>query len=548
MIEVPRATSVPELLAKLVKTRGDHPAVMTSGETITYAELDRRSAKMARALLALGVGKGARIALQAPDGVFWVTAFMACTRIGALVTLVSTLITPPELAHILRNSDTQIFIGLRRFLRHDYAKTIAAAVPGLADSKPEAFRLPSAPFLRSVWLDDVEGVPWARSIDDLLARADSADAPDASILAAVGEQVTASEDAVIVYTSGSTSLPKAVVHTQWTLACHARDLGEQTFILKPSDRMMPLLPAFWLGGLAMAMEVISNGATLVYPDTPDIGDIVDAIARFNVNRVNSWGDRLVKPREAAKARGIDVDKIVGLGPFHDKQGNLIPPELCSNMLGMSESFCPHSAEPVDVRMPADKAGASGRGVNGYERRIVHPETGEQLAPGEVGEVQIRGAGLMSGFYKMERRKVFTADGFYPTGDLGKMDADGYVWFIARKNDMIKTRAANVSRLEVEAAMAKLPGIELPLVVGIPDAELGQRVVSAVVPAKGANLKVEEIRAALRDSLSSFKVPRDIVFITHDDVPRTNTGKIKLFELAGMIKARIEAENPATAAQ
>jgi acyl-CoA synthetase (AMP-forming)/AMP-acid ligase II len=332
------------------------------------------------------------------------------------------------------------------------------------------------------------------------------------------------------------------------MASHARDLGETWFILKPSDRMMPLLPAFWLGGLAMACQVLANGATLVYPETPDIDVIVDTIQKFDVNRVNSWGDRLVKPREEAKRRGIDVNKIVGLGPFHDKEGNIIPPELCSNMLGMSETFCPHSAEPLDVRMPASKAGASGRGVNGYERRVVHPETGEPVAPGEVGEIQVRGAGLMSGFYKMDPRKVFTPDGFYPTGDLARLDEDGYAYFVARKNDMIKTRAANVSRLEVEAAMAKIPGIELPLVVGVTDAELGQRVVSAVVPAPGATLTEEGIRTALKDSLSSFKIPRQVVFITHDDVPRTNTGKIKLFELAGMIQKQIDARAPAAAAQ
>ena len=93
---------------------------------------------------------------------------------------------------------------------------------------------------------------------------------------------------------------------------------------------------------------------------------------------------------------------------------------------------------------------------------------------------------MSGFYKVNRSEVFTRDGFYPTGDLVRLDADGYLYFVARRGDMIKTRAANVSRLEVEAALRGLPGVELPVVVGLPDPELGQRVVAAVVPAKGAS--------------------------------------------------------------
>jgi acyl-CoA synthetase (AMP-forming)/AMP-acid ligase II len=211
------------------------------------------------------------------------------------------------------------------------------------------------------------------------------------------------------------------------------------------------------------------------------------------------------------------------------------------------SFAPHSAEPLDFRLPPEKAGASGRSVNDYERRIVDPETGEMLGPDEVGELQIRGGGLTTGFYKRGRDEVFTSDGFYPTGDLCRIDEEGWLWFVARRNDMIKTRAANVSRLEVEAAMRALPGVELPVVAGLPDAEFGQIVVAAVVPAPGARLDEEELRAALRETLSSFKIPRRIIIITHDDVPRTATGKIKLFETAHMIASRIGAPTPAKAA-
>ncbi len=530
-------STVPRLLAKIVAARGAHAAVMTARESVGYEELDRRSAKMARALLAIGAGKGTRISLMAPDGIFWVTAYLASLRIGGLVTLVSTLSTPPELAHILRNSDTQIFIGARQFVRHDYVKTLTAALPGLAEGKSGALRLSAAPYLRSIWLDDADGLDWARSVDNLIAQADAPDAPDAKLLAAVEREVVPSDDAVIVYTSGSTSLPKAVVHTQWNITRHPPELAK-VFLLRESDRMMPLLPVFWLGGLAMAMQVLSVGATLVYPETPDTADVLDAIRRFNVNRVNSWGDLLVKLREAATARGIDVDTIVGLGPFRDSKGELIPAALQVNMLGMSETFAPHSAERLDLRLPDDKAGSSGRTVNGYERRVVDPASGAEVPLSEIGELQLRGGALMSGFYKVDRRKVFTPDGFYPTGDLVRLDADGHLFFVARRGDMIKTKAANVSRLEVEAALRSLPDIELAIVVGLPDPELGQRVVAAVVPANGATPNEDSLKTALRSTLSSYKIPRQIVFITQADVPRTATGKIKLFELTDMVSAQL----------
>ena len=534
-LELP--STLPALLAKCVASRGKQDAVATLEETLTYEELDRRTARLARALLSLGAGKGCRIALLAPGGILWLTAFLAALRIGALVSLVSTLCTPRELAHILRNGDAQILIGVRRFLRHDYVKTLTTAFPGLSRSKAEVLRLQGAPFLRSIWLDDASELDWARPVEELLQRADAPDAPDAQLLHAIEQEVAPSDDAIIVYTSGSTSLPKAVVHSQWNATYFPRQLTKY-FLLEPNDRMMPHLPTFWLGGLGMTMQVLSLGATIVYPPSPEIDAVLETIERCKVNRINSWGDVMVKLREAAAARGMDVDKIVGLGPFRDKAGVLIPQNLQSSMLGMSETFTAHSAEPLDVRLPDDKAGASGRAVGGFERRLVHPDTDEPVPVGEVGELQVRGSALMSGLYKIDRRKVFTPDGFYPTGDLARLDADGYLYFVGRRGDMIKTKAANVSRLEVEAAMRELPEVDLPVVVGLPDSDLGQRVVAAVVPAKGSTPTEDALRAKLRGVLSSYKIPRDIVFITHDEIPRTMTGKIRLHEMAQLIAARI----------
>jgi acyl-CoA synthetase (AMP-forming)/AMP-acid ligase II len=536
-------STLPALFAERVAWRGDHPAIVTIDETISYAELDRRSARMARALLAIGAGKGARIALLAPDGVLWITTLLAAARIGALLTAVSTLCAPRELAHILRNSDVQIVIAARRFLRNDYAGTLEAALPSLASGKAEGLRLASAPHLRSVSLDDPAGKDWAKSVEDLLARADAPGAPDAALLAEIEEEVVPSDDAVVIYTSGSTSLPKAVIHRQWTLARHPPELAK-LFLLKPEDRMMPLLPLFWVGGLAMALEVISVGGTLVYPSSPRIEDVLDMIERHDVNRLNSWGALLIPLRQAAIERGIDVDRIIGLGEFRDENGALIPPPLQVNMLGMSESFCPHSAERLDLRMADDKAGSSGRAVNGYERRVVDPETRTVLPPGEVGELELRGPALTTGFYKRARSEVFTPDGFYPTGDLCRIDAEGWLYFVARRVDMIKTKAANVSRLEVEAALRALPEVEFALVAGLPDPEYNVIVAAAVVPAPGTHPTEGGLKTALRDALSSFKIPRRIVFINQEDVPVTQTGKIKLFEAADLIAHHLDAPVPA----
>lgn len=526
-------STIPALLAQLAIDRAEHPAIITRAETLTYRELDERSARMARALLAAGAGKGTRIALLAPDGALWLTAFLASLRIGALLVAVSTLATPPEIAHILRHGDCQMLIGARRFLRRDFADTLVAGLPGLAEGKAGALRLVNAPYLRTVWLDDAQGLGWAAPISDLLARPD---APDASLLSAIEREVTPSDPAVIVYTSGSTASPKAVVHSQWTLARHPPELARQ-FALTPDDRMMCLLPLFWVAGMSMALQALCIGGTLVYPDDPGIEASLAMIADYGVTRVNAWGDKQPKLVEAAHGQGIDISHIPDLAGFRDAGGQGLPGTI--HMYGMTESFSAHSAAPLGLPIGAGKDLSMGRAINGYERRVVDMKTGETLPSDAVGELQIRGPAMLAGLYKMQRADVFTPDGFYPTKDIVRIDKDGFLFPVGRTADMIKTRGANVSRLEVEAALAALPGVELPVVTGIADAEMGQMVAAAVVPKSGFVLTEAMLRDALSQTLSSFKIPRRIVFIDEDAIPRTSTGKIKLFELAAMIKAKVE---------
>jgi acyl-CoA synthetase (AMP-forming)/AMP-acid ligase II len=546
--EVP--STIPELLRHVVSTRADHEAIVMVDGKVTYAELERRSARMARALLAIGAGKGARIALMSPDGISYLTTFLAATRIGALISLVSTLCKPPELAHILKNSDCQIFIGARRFLRHEYSETLKGALPGVEKGKNEKHRLTAAPYLRSIWLDDAEGLDWAGSVDELLERADAADAPDDALLTAIENEVVPSDDAFIMFTSGSTSLPKAVVHRQRTLVRKPIVLSDY-FLLTAEDRMMPLLPTFWIGGLTMAIMILSKGGTLVYPKAPSNDVVIPTMLELKANKVNAWGPLHGKLVKAAQAAGIDVDKIWGLGPNRDQQGNPIPPALAPNLLGMTESCSAHSGMPFNVPNPADKPFSCARPIDGMERRLVDPETGKEVGPGEVGELQIRGPALMKGFYKVDPTKTFTPDGFYPTGDLVRIDEDDYLFYVSRMGDMLKTNGANVSRLEVEGAINVLPGVDVSVVVGLKDEEIGQRIVAAVVAEPGAQLSEQAIKDELNKSLSSFKVPKHVIFITSEDIIWTGKDvaagqKIKRVAMEPMIAERVGMKIPVAA--
>jgi acyl-CoA synthetase (AMP-forming)/AMP-acid ligase II len=525
--------TIQALLSRNVESTPDADAIATVRETLSYRELDRRAGKMATALVAAGAGKGSRIALLAPDGILWATTFFAATRIGALVIAVSTLATAPEMAHILRHSDTQILIGVRRFLRHDYVERLEIAFPGLNAHGSGPLYLTEAPYLRSVWLDEADGLSWASTHAALLYLP----APGLDILVAMEAEVSPSDDAVIIYTSGSSALPKAVLHTQRTAAQHSMVLARY-FEMMPQDRLMPLLPTFWVGGLTMLLEVLGTGGTLVYPMSPATSDVVAATIELRVSRINSWGPQIEKIRAALAAGGVDPDTIGGLSPHRGPRGEILPFSHTANMLGMTESFGPHSAETTGELLPEERFDASGRATSDYERRIVDPETGMVLGVGQSGELQLRRGGLMRGFYKTDPDRVFTADGFYPTGDTARLDTEGYLYFEGRRSDMMKTGGVNVSRMEVEAALRNLPGVALPIVLPLSDPAAGQIVVAAIVPAVGAAPTEETLKAGLRDCIASYKIPKRILIIAEEDVQLTPSHKIKIAEMAKLIAERI----------
>ena len=292
-----------------------------------------------------------RIAILAPDSALLLTTFYAALRIGALVTPISTLTTPTELAHIVRTSDAQILVGARRFLTRDYGRNLEAALPGLGQADSAALRLPAAPHLRSVWLDDSAGLPWARSIEDLLARADGLDAPDAALLAAVEDEVVPGDEAFVVYTSGSTATPKAVVHGQWAVARQPPVLATY-FDVKPSDRTLSLLPAFWMGGISATLQVLSTGSTLVYPTSPDVDVVLDTIERHDVTNIVIW-HMLARLQAAAKARGVSLDDIkITTGPTARRERRVhsaAPPDSDARDVGELRATQRGAGDPAATR-------------------------------------------------------------------------------------------------------------------------------------------------------------------------------------------------------
>jgi len=216
------------------------------------------------------------------------------------------------------------------------------------------------------------------------------------------------------------------------------------------------------------------------------------------------------------------------------------PELRANSLGMTETCGPHTFERMDFELPEKLRGSFGRSVPGVQHKVVDPESGHRLGPGELGEICARGYSVMQGLYKVEREEAFDADGYYHTGDAGFFDAEGHLFFKGRLGEMIKTGGANVAPREIELLLAAMPELLAAHAVGIPDAARGEVVALAVVLREGAALDAATLQARLKTELSAYKLPRHVFFVPAAEIPMTDSGKLDRRRLRDALAKRVGA--------
>jgi len=510
--------------------------------SLRYAEAEAESARLARGLLAAGAGKGTRIAILMPNGPDWLVAWLAAARIGALAVPLNTFHQARELHWVLRHSDAQWLLTVDRLLSHDYLERLEQGAPSLAGCTGDPLYLPELPFLRRVCVWGELRRPWA-SDGRLGLAADARPEIDDAFLRAVEEQVSPADPLILIYSSGSTADPKGVIHTQGNVLRQAARLGAYRDI-RPEDRLYSPMPFFWVGGLVFSLlSVLREGACLICEEAFEPGRTLDLIERERVTIVSGWPHYAKAMTDHPSFAGRDLSCVRGGNLYAVLPEALRPrdPGLRATGLGMTETCGPHTLEPMNVDLPEKLRGSFGRPVPDVEHKVVDPETGLRVAPGEPGEICVRGDSLMLGLYKMERAETFDADGFYHTGDGGRFDpSSGHLFFTGRLGDLIKTGGANVTPREVEAVLEGRRDVKEAYVVGLPDADRGQRVAAAVVPQVGVDLDPETLRQFLRGEIAAYKVPRHIFLKRHEELPFTDSGKIDRRRLADLLQALREA--------
>ncbi len=526
-----------ELIRESAARLGDKTFAVLGDRRLTYAAAEAESARLARGLLASGVGKGTRIGLLAPNGPDWIVGWLAASRIGAVVVLLNTYGKARELGWVLRHADAQVLLTVDRHLANDYLARLEEAAPGLAQQPADAIFLDSVPYLRSVCVWGDAARRWATPVDAVAARAEQA-AP--SLLEAVESEVTPADPMVVIYSSGSTSDPKGAIHTHGAVVRHAHNLW-QLRDLHEDDVLYTPMPLFWVGGFSFTLlAAMHAGATLVFEEAFEPGATLELIERERVTQVLGWphmAKALVdhpsyKERDLSSVRG---GTMAALLPQDQQVASDVPK---ANSLGMTETLGPHSFEPKDEVLPADKVGSFGRSVPGVEHKVIDPVTGEDLPPGETGELCLRGYSLMLGLHKRERGDVFTDDGWYRTGDGGRLDADGHFYFTGRLGDLIKSSGMNITPRDVEIVIEAMPEVQFAFVAGVPHPVRGEDVAAAVALRPGEVLDADAVRARVKEEIASYKVPRHVaVFADQTELPWLDSGKVDRRKLTAVLVDR-----------
>jgi acyl-CoA synthetase (AMP-forming)/AMP-acid ligase II len=485
---------------RAARLHGDRDFIVLPDARATFAEVDRASRDLAATMLARGIGKGTRVGLFFTYSIEWVVTWLAASRIGAVVMPFSTVYAPGELRTVLGLGDVAVLLCGPTLLGRDVGAYLEEVVPGLARCDHPELVVPELPYLRSIWMIGTASPPWARSVpvdgDPDVRVADQ-------LVDRVAGHVGPADLATVVYTSGSSALPKGVVHTHGSIVRTTAAFGD-TVVENGGSTLLCAFPFFWIGGFLVLGGALHAGLTLCCLERFDPAAALDMVERERCTMVTAWPSLIQSMRTHPSLPGRDLGHcpILVSGPSDVALVGSPVPGIPAHR-GMSETV---------------------GNWNGVERMIVDPETGRPVPDGEEGELVIRGYGVTQGYYGREREEVFDADGWLHTGDRCFI-VDNRPYFVGRFYEMVKSRGANVSPREVELVLEGFSDIAHALVFGLPHPEMGEEVTAVIVPAPGADLDPQSIQARARAELSPYKVPTRIEILADESqVPWLASGK------------------------
>ncbi|WP_438816535.1 malonate--CoA ligase [Taklimakanibacter deserti] len=465
------------------------------GRNFTFLEIWALAGQMSSALAASGVRTGDRVAVQVEKSPEAITLFLACARLGAIYLPLNTAYTLAEVDYFAGDAEPSAMIVMPERLeamadlgkRHKVGTMLSLGITGDGTFMDKSRAQPKD-------LTDAK-VGW----DDLAA---------------------------ILYTSGTTGRSKGAMLTHGNLTSNALTLID-TWRFSASDVLIHALPVYHTHGLFTATNtLLLSGGTMLFRQKFDAADVMRLMPEATTMMgVPTFYTRLLQHKGLTREATAHMRLFIsGSAPlladthreFRERTGHAILERFGMTETNMNTSN-PYEGERI--------AGTVGRPLAGVEVRISDPESGEPLSTGEIGMIEVRGPNVFKGYWRMPEKTAseFRRDGFFITGDLGRIDEEGYVSIVGRGKDLIITGGFNVYPKEVESEIDSIAGVVESAVIGLPHPDFGEGV-TAVVVRSGKDVLEKDIVKTLESRLAKFKLPKQVIFI--DDLPRNAMGKVQ----------------------
>lgn len=480
--------------------------ILPDGSEISYQSFLQMTARFAHVLTGAGLNPGDRVAVQIQKSPQALAVYAACAQAGLIFLPLNTAYTVDELTYFLENSGARLMV---------------------CDVASQAALAPIASGLGAT-LETLNG-DGSGSLSDK-----AADQPDSfDTVARSGDDLAA-----FLYTSGTTGRSKGAMLTQDNLLSNARTLTDH-WRFTADDVLLHALPIFHTHGLFVATNItLTAGGSMIFLPKFDADQVIALLPRATTMMgVPTFYTRLLDDARLTRELTANMRLFIsGSAPllaethvsFETRTGHRI-----LERYGMTETNM-NTSNPYDGER---RAGTVGFPLPGVELKVTDPETGKTLPDGEVGQIEVRGPNVFKGYWQMPEKTAaeLREDGFFITGDLGRVDEDGYVHIVGRNKDLIISGGYNIYPKEIELLLDDQPGVLESAVIGVPHPDFGETVLGILVPEKGATPDTDAILAAARERLARFKHPRELILL--DELPRNTMGKVQKNILRDTYKTR-----------
>ncbi len=539
----------PQVLDRMVEEFPDQYCFKytTLDYTRTYEEFRDDVNDFAKSLMSLGVRSGSKVAVWATNVPAWYISFWACCKIGAVLVTMNTAYKIHEAEYLLRQSDTHTLVMIESAVDSNYREIINELCPEIAASKAGVpLHCNRLPFLRNVITVGFK-MPGALTFEEAMDRCDMISDTELEKMAA---NVRPDDVCNMQYTSGTTGFPKGVMLTHYNVVNNGKCIGDRMG-LSTADRMMIQVPMFHCFGMVLSMtSSITHGATICPMPYFSAKASLACINQERITCFNGVPTMFIAMFNHADYQKTDFSYMrTGI-----MAGAGCPPELMKraadpnemNMRGIVSVYgqtetAPGNTmsawtDPLDVRTET-----VGYAFPHVECKVVDPETGEEVGPGENGEFCARGYNTMKGYYKMPEatRETIDSDGWLHSGDLAAVDENGNYRITGRLKDMIIRGGENIYPKEIEEFIYTCPKVKDVQVIGVPDKRYGEEVMACIILKDSESMTVEEMDEYIKSHLARHKVPKYIEFV--DEFPMNAAGKVLKYKMREEAATRLGLE-------